>query len=78
MNVKFPNNTSKWQMEFNSAFKGLMLLLYRLYDWQTMNRKDIRDILKSQAANTQLEFEHRTKEVIVQFAEQVGMQTVCC
>jgi hypothetical protein len=24
MNVKSPNNTSKWQMEFNSAFKGLM------------------------------------------------------
>jgi hypothetical protein len=23
MNVKFPNSTSKWQMEFNSAFKGL-------------------------------------------------------
>jgi len=23
MNVKSPNNTSKWQMEFNSAFKGL-------------------------------------------------------
>jgi F420-0:gamma-glutamyl ligase-like protein len=23
MNVKFPNNTSKWQNEFNSAFKGL-------------------------------------------------------
>jgi hypothetical protein len=23
MNVKFPNNTSKWQIEFNSAFKGL-------------------------------------------------------
>jgi hypothetical protein len=22
-NVKFPNNTSKWQMAFNSAFKGL-------------------------------------------------------
>jgi hypothetical protein len=55
-----------------------MLLLYRLYDWQTMNRRDVRDILKAQAANTQLEFEHRTKEVIVQFAEQVGMQTVCC
>ncbi|KDR14622.1 Eukaryotic translation initiation factor 5B, partial [Zootermopsis nevadensis] len=42
----------------------------RLYDWQTMNRKDIRDVIKAQAANTQLEFEHRTKEVIVQFAEQ--------
>jgi hypothetical protein len=23
MNVKSPNNTSKWQMKFNSAFKGL-------------------------------------------------------
>jgi hypothetical protein len=25
MNVKFPNNTSKWLMEFNLAFKGLIL-----------------------------------------------------
>jgi hypothetical protein len=23
INVESPNNTSKWQMEFNSAFKGL-------------------------------------------------------
>jgi hypothetical protein len=23
INLKSPNNTSKWQMEFNSAFKGL-------------------------------------------------------
>jgi hypothetical protein len=28
MNVKSPNNTSKWQMGFNSAFKGLNLLEY--------------------------------------------------
>ncbi|CAG9859776.1 unnamed protein product [Phyllotreta striolata] len=42
----------------------------RLYDWQTISRKDVRDILKAQAQNTQLEFEQRTKEVIVQFAEQ--------
>lgn len=42
----------------------------RLYDWQTMNRKDVRDILKGQASNTQLEFEQRTKSVILQFAEQ--------
>ncbi|CAK9831914.1 Eukaryotic translation initiation factor 5B [Anthophora retusa] len=42
----------------------------RLYDWQTMNRKDIQDIVKSQAANTQREFEKRSKEVIVQFAIQ--------
>jgi hypothetical protein len=26
INVKSPNNTSKWQMGFNSAFKGLMVL----------------------------------------------------
>jgi hypothetical protein len=24
INVRSPNNTSKWQMEFNSAFKGLI------------------------------------------------------
>lgn len=42
----------------------------RLYDWETMNRRDIRDIIKAQAGNTQLEFEERTKQVIVQFAEQ--------
>lgn len=42
----------------------------RLYDWQTMNRKDVRDIIKAQAPNTQLEFEQRSKSVIVQFAEQ--------
>lgn len=42
----------------------------RLYDWQTMNRKDVRDIIRNQAANTQLEFKQRSKEVILQFAEQ--------
>jgi hypothetical protein len=25
LNVKSPNNTSKWQMGFNAAFKGLRL-----------------------------------------------------
>ncbi|XP_018336217.1 eukaryotic translation initiation factor 5B isoform X2 [Agrilus planipennis] len=42
----------------------------RLYDWQTMSRKDVREIIKAQAQNTQREFEQRTKEVIIQFAEQ--------
>jgi hypothetical protein len=27
INVKSPNNTSKWQMGFNSAFKGLTVAL---------------------------------------------------
>jgi hypothetical protein len=33
INVESPNNTSKWQMGFNSAFKGLMQYccwMYRL------------------------------------------------
>ncbi|XP_050362843.1 eukaryotic translation initiation factor 5B [Nymphalis io] len=42
----------------------------RLYDWQSAQRKDIRDILKMQQPNTQLEFEKRSKDVIIQFAEQ--------
>ncbi|XP_066582508.1 eukaryotic translation initiation factor 5B isoform X1 [Prorops nasuta] len=42
----------------------------RLYDWQTMNRKDVQDIIKGQAVNTQREFDKRSKDVIVQFAEQ--------
>jgi hypothetical protein len=28
INVKSPNNISKWQMGFNSAFKGLMAKFY--------------------------------------------------
>ncbi|XP_023247839.1 eukaryotic translation initiation factor 5B [Copidosoma floridanum] len=42
----------------------------RLYDWQTMSRKDVQDIIKAQAINTQREFEKRSKDIIVQFAEQ--------
>ncbi|CAG9135313.1 unnamed protein product [Plutella xylostella] len=42
----------------------------RLYDWQSAQRKDIRDILKMQQPNTQLEFEKRCNDVILQFAEQ--------
>jgi hypothetical protein len=30
INVKSPNNTSKWQMGFNSAFKGLKQFLCML------------------------------------------------
>lgn len=43
----------------------------RLYDWQTMSKKDFRDIIKNQQTNTQLEFTKRSKEIITQFAEQV-------
>ncbi|XP_014485640.1 PREDICTED: eukaryotic translation initiation factor 5B isoform X2 [Dinoponera quadriceps] len=45
----------------------------RLYDWQAaeeLNPMDVQDIVKNQAPNTQREFEKRSKEIIVQFAEQ--------
>ncbi|CAH0629022.1 unnamed protein product [Chrysodeixis includens] len=42
----------------------------RLYDWQSAQRKDVRDILKMQQPNTQLEFEKRSKGVMLEFAEQ--------
>lgn len=42
----------------------------RLYDWSTMQRKDVQDIIKGQAQNTQNEFDKRLKEVILQFNEQ--------
>jgi len=42
----------------------------RLYDWMTMPRKDIRDIIKGQGQNTQNEFQKRLSEVVVQFNEQ--------
>lgn len=42
----------------------------RLYNWNTVVRKDVRDIVQLQEKNTILEFEKRSKEVIVQFAEQ--------
>ncbi|EDV96178.1 GH15356 [Drosophila grimshawi] len=47
----------------------------RLYDWQVLPRRDVRDVIKEQQSNTQLEFQQRTKEVILQFAEQ-GLNAV--
>jgi hypothetical protein len=41
LNVKFPNNTSKWQMEFNSAFKGLSVVMVVAYSCLFQARKHI-------------------------------------
>ncbi|KAH8379834.1 hypothetical protein KR009_007488 [Drosophila setifemur] len=42
----------------------------RLYDWKLLARRDVKDVIKEQQSNTQLEFQQRTKDVILQFAEQ--------
>lgn len=44
--------------------------MYRLYDWISNPKKDVKDLIKSQAKNTQLEFQDRAKLVITQLAEQ--------
>ncbi|XP_008484194.2 eukaryotic translation initiation factor 5B-like [Diaphorina citri] len=41
----------------------------RLYNWNTMNRRDVRDIIKSQESSVQSEFETRFKEVCIQFSD---------
>lgn len=42
----------------------------RLYDWESNNKRDVKDVIKSQSTNTLLEFQERSNSVIVQFAEQ--------
>jgi hypothetical protein len=38
INVKSPNNTRKWQMGFNSAFKGLILMQKMKYIFKATRR----------------------------------------
>ena len=42
----------------------------RLYQFKGNKHKDVQDVVESQAQNTQLEFEKRCQEVIVQLSEQ--------
>jgi translation initiation factor 5B len=42
----------------------------RLYDWRSSSRRDVEELIKSQAKNTRTEFERRTKEIILQLNEQ--------
>jgi len=39
LNVKSPNNTSKWQMGFNSAFKELIDTGREYMDWVHLRKK---------------------------------------
>lgn len=45
-------------------------MAYRLYDWISNPKKDVKDLIKMQGKNTQLEFQDRAKLVITQLAEQ--------
>ena len=42
----------------------------RLYDWVSNPKKDVKELIKMQGKNTQLEFQDRAKLVITQLAEQ--------
>ena len=47
-----------------------MFVNERLYDWKTNPKQDVRSLIKTQQKNTQQEFQTRSDEVKVQFAEQ--------
>jgi hypothetical protein len=51
MNVKSPNNTSKWQVEFNSVFKGLSkrtdVPVYNLQQWRIGGRCATTNVLSN-------------------------------
>lgn len=42
----------------------------RLYDWKSNPRRDVEDMIKSQPPNTKIEFERRSKDIILQLNEQ--------
>lgn len=42
----------------------------RLYDWKSNPRRDIEDLLKQQPTNTKVEFETKTKDIILQLNKQ--------
>lgn len=42
----------------------------RLYDWQSNPKRDVKDVIRSQPQITSAEFEKRSQEVVLQFAEQ--------
>ena len=43
---------------------------FRLYNWESNPRKDVKDLIKMQGKNTQLEFQDRAKLVSTQMSEQ--------
>ncbi|KAG9508790.1 Eukaryotic translation initiation factor 5B, partial [Fragariocoptes setiger] len=42
----------------------------RLYDWKSNPKRDVEDTLKAQPPNTKIEFQHRSKEIILQLNKE--------
>jgi hypothetical protein len=66
INVKSPNNTSKWQMGFNSAFKGLRDS--ELWGKKTLISKELHNLYTSPYIVRWEEAAHRTHGIIKIFA----------
>ena len=47
-----------------------LLQIDRLYEWKPNRHKDVKEVLEGQAANTKMEFNKRSQEVITAIAEQ--------
>jgi hypothetical protein len=59
INVKSPNNTSKWQMGFNSAFKGLIVqelgeCWLLIYDCEFEGKKEVAQMIVDSLGNRRL------------------------
>jgi hypothetical protein len=63
INVKSPNNTSKWQMGFNSAFKGLMLKDYPPHVIQSV-KAEVRIPMKVNPNSAEISQILNTREMI--------------
>ncbi len=57
---------------FRDETKKFVFQIDRLYGWESNPRKDIRQLLKSQATSPQLEFKERLQKTVAEFAEQVA------
>jgi hypothetical protein len=69
MNVKSPNNTSKWQMGFNSAFKGSRIL-------KNTHSNIIYRFLRSSKRNISQEFNNNPREVDLEDDQNTDSGTV--
>ena len=55
INVKSPNNISEWQMEFNSPFKGLMLLSLKFRNVKATHSRCVLRKSKGQNKSSQIQ-----------------------
>lgn len=49
----------------------MLLYFFRVFEWESNQHKDIRDVMKKQKETANLDFDRRTKDIIMKLNEQV-------